>query len=100
MRLAEVAAPLFSAAEVIELHHDRKADAPSGTALATARRMAAAPPTSLRATKRVLRAPLRQGIEEAMAVENAEFARCMESPEFAEAITAFMERRPADFSNC
>jgi 4-hydroxy-tetrahydrodipicolinate reductase len=42
MRFAEIAAPNFSAAEVVELHHDHKADAPSGTALATAARMAAA----------------------------------------------------------
>lgn len=42
MRFAELAAPFFDTAEIIELHHDRKADAPSGTALATARRMAAA----------------------------------------------------------
>ncbi len=42
MRLAELAAPHFDAAEVIELHHDRKADAPSGTAMATAERIAAA----------------------------------------------------------
>jgi 4-hydroxy-tetrahydrodipicolinate reductase len=39
MRFAEMAAPHFAASEVIELHHDRKADAPSGTALATAARM-------------------------------------------------------------
>ncbi len=39
MRFAEMAAPHFAASEVIELHHDRKADAPSGTALATARRL-------------------------------------------------------------
>src|SRR5262245_45842142 len=42
MRFAELAAPLFETAEVIELHHDGKADAPSGTALLTAARMAAA----------------------------------------------------------
>ena len=42
MRLAEIAAPHFDAAEVIEMHHDRKADAPSGTALATAERIARA----------------------------------------------------------
>ena len=42
MRFAELAAPWFDTAEIIELHHDRKVDAPSGTALATARRMAAA----------------------------------------------------------
>ncbi len=40
MRLAEIAAPHFAAAEVIELHHDRKVDAPSGTAIATAERIA------------------------------------------------------------
>lgn len=42
MRLAEIAAPHFAAAEVIELHHDRKVDAPSGTAIATAERIAGA----------------------------------------------------------
>lgn len=40
MRLSEIAAPHFAAAEVIELHHDRKVDAPSGTAIATAERIA------------------------------------------------------------
>jgi 4-hydroxy-tetrahydrodipicolinate reductase len=42
MRFAEQAAPYFDTAEIIELHHDRKIDAPSGTALSTATRMAAA----------------------------------------------------------
>jgi 4-hydroxy-tetrahydrodipicolinate reductase len=42
MRFAAEAAPHFAAAEVVELHHDRKADAPSGTALATAAGMMAA----------------------------------------------------------
>lgn len=42
MRFAELAAPFFETAEIIELHHDAKADAPSGTAVATANRMAAA----------------------------------------------------------
>ncbi len=42
MRFAELAAPWFETAEVIELHHDGKADAPSGTAMLTASRMAAA----------------------------------------------------------
>lgn len=40
MHLAELAAPHFEAAEVIELHHAGKLDAPSGTALSTARRLA------------------------------------------------------------
>jgi 4-hydroxy-tetrahydrodipicolinate reductase len=42
MRFAELAAPYFDTAEIIELHHDRKVDAPSGTAVSTASRMAAA----------------------------------------------------------
>jgi 4-hydroxy-tetrahydrodipicolinate reductase len=39
MRFAEEAARFFDAAEVIELHHDGKADAPSGTSIATAGRI-------------------------------------------------------------
>jgi 4-hydroxy-tetrahydrodipicolinate reductase len=42
MRFAELAAPWFETAEIIELHHDTKVDAPSGTAMLTADRMAAA----------------------------------------------------------
>jgi 4-hydroxy-tetrahydrodipicolinate reductase len=42
MRFAELAAPYFDTVEVIELHHDQKIDAPSGTALLTAQRIAAA----------------------------------------------------------
>lgn len=42
MRFAEIAAPYFETAEIIELHHDAKVDAPSGTAMLTADRMARA----------------------------------------------------------
>jgi 4-hydroxy-tetrahydrodipicolinate reductase len=45
MRFAAEAAPYFETAEIIELHHDAKIDAPSGTATATAARMAAASAT-------------------------------------------------------
>ncbi len=45
MRFAELAAPWFETAEVIELHHDQKVDAPSGTAMHTAERIAAASDT-------------------------------------------------------
>ncbi|HET9073396.1 MAG TPA: 4-hydroxy-tetrahydrodipicolinate reductase [Solirubrobacteraceae bacterium] len=44
MRFAAEAAQHMAAAEIIELHHDRKVDAPSGTAALTARRMAEAAP--------------------------------------------------------
>jgi 4-hydroxy-tetrahydrodipicolinate reductase len=39
-RFAAMAARVFPAVEIVELHHDGKADAPSGTALATARTIA------------------------------------------------------------
>jgi 4-hydroxy-tetrahydrodipicolinate reductase len=42
MRFAELAAPYFDSAEVVETHHTRKLDAPSGTANHTAQRIAAA----------------------------------------------------------
>jgi 4-hydroxy-tetrahydrodipicolinate reductase len=42
MHFAAVAGRFYAAAEVIELHHRGKADAPSGTALRTARAIAAA----------------------------------------------------------
>jgi 4-hydroxy-tetrahydrodipicolinate reductase len=42
MRFAELAAPYFESAEIIELHHDQKIDAPSGTAVLTAQRIAGA----------------------------------------------------------
>ena len=42
MHLAKIAGKYFDYAEIIELHHHLKADAPSGTALSTARAMAEA----------------------------------------------------------
>ena len=42
MRFAAQAAPFFESVEIVELHHPRKVDAPSGTAAATARAIAEA----------------------------------------------------------
>jgi 4-hydroxy-tetrahydrodipicolinate reductase len=44
MRFAEEASRLFPGAEIVELHHETKRDAPSGTAKATAARMEGEPP--------------------------------------------------------
>lgn len=44
MRFAEEAAKTFPRAEIVELHHEAKRDAPSGTAKATAARMGNDPP--------------------------------------------------------
>ncbi|MCL1594010.1 MAG: 4-hydroxy-tetrahydrodipicolinate reductase [Actinomycetia bacterium] len=42
IKMAEMAARHLPVAEIIEMHHDSKADAPSGTAIATAEKIAAA----------------------------------------------------------
>ncbi len=42
MQLAERCAPHFATCEITEQHHDQKVDAPSGTAIVTARRIVAA----------------------------------------------------------
>ena len=42
IRLCKVAATFFDHAEIIEMHHDKKIDAPSGTAIATAKAMSQA----------------------------------------------------------
>ncbi|GAB2756507.1 4-hydroxy-tetrahydrodipicolinate reductase [Salinifilum aidingensis] len=42
MRFAEIAARYFESAEIVELHHPNKVDAPSGTATRTARQVAQA----------------------------------------------------------
>ena len=41
MHMAKLAARFFESAEIIELHHDAKVDAPSGTSISTARGMIA-----------------------------------------------------------
>jgi 4-hydroxy-tetrahydrodipicolinate reductase len=41
-KFAAMAAPYFERAEIIELHHDKKVDAPSGTSIAAAKGIAAA----------------------------------------------------------
>ncbi len=62
-RFAEQAVRYLPDAEIIELHHHDKPDAPSGTAMATARRMAAArgaPAPSEPVEERVTRRPRRR----------------------------------------
>ncbi len=48
MKMAAIAARHFPVAEIIEMHHDAKADAPSGTAIATAHAIAGVDPDQTR----------------------------------------------------
>lgn len=49
MKFAEIASRYFKAAEIIELHHEKKADAPSGTAIKTAMGMSRQEPAAAEA---------------------------------------------------
>ena len=60
--------------------------------------LAALPPEALRDTKALVRGPLSQAAHEAIEREAQRFARRLTSGEAAEAMQAFMERRPPDFS--
>lgn len=58
--------------------------------------LAAKAPSSLKASKALMRTPA-ESIEARMDRENAIFASQLQSPEFAEAAAAFLERRAPDF---
>lgn len=72
MHLSRVAAPFFDYAEVIELHHEQKVDAPSGTALATVREMlkARGRPFQHPETSKVTLAGTRGGVEDGVTVHS------------------------------
>jgi 4-hydroxy-tetrahydrodipicolinate reductase len=57
MEFAAQAARYFPKAEIIELHHDKKLDSPSGTALLTARKMVEVPGSALQAEINAAEAP-------------------------------------------
>ena len=61
-------------------------------------RIAAQPPAATRATKALLRAALRGQILAASEKENRQFMPMLHGAEAKEALTAFMEKRAADFS--
>jgi 4-hydroxy-tetrahydrodipicolinate reductase len=61
MRLAETAAPFFAASEIVEMHHEAKVDAPSGTALSTAERIRDAGGTQARSAESVESVPGSRG---------------------------------------
>ncbi len=67
-------------------------------ALGQARKLAALPPASLRASKGFMKDANREAILRRIAEEAAQFARMLVAPEAREALSAFMEKRPADFS--
>jgi enoyl-CoA hydratase/carnithine racemase len=66
---------------------------------AKAELLAALPPASLATTKRLMLAPLREQLLQTIDAENAALAKLVGGPANREALRAFAEKRPADFSS-
>ena len=64
----------------------------------TARTLAEKPPRALRACKRLMKQSIREQLEQAVKIENEEFAVSVRSAEAKEAFTAFLEKRRPNFS--
>jgi enoyl-CoA hydratase/carnithine racemase len=68
------------------------------TATETAEKLAAKPIGALRASKKLLKRSSREQIEQAIKAEVEEFASRVRSAEVKEVFTAFLEKRPPDFT--
>jgi enoyl-CoA hydratase/carnithine racemase len=64
----------------------------------TAQTLAQKPPVAIRASKELMKCPIRAHLEEAVDREMEEFAVRVRSPETKEAITAFFQKRRPDFT--
>ena len=68
------------------------------TATETAQKLAEKPAAALQASKRLMKKPWRDALLGAAKAENSEFAVRIRSADSKEAITAFFEKRPPDFT--
>jgi len=68
------------------------------TATETAQKLAAKPAGALQACKKRMRQPMHGQLEQAAKFENEEFSVRVRSAEAKEAFTAFIEKRPPDFT--
>jgi enoyl-CoA hydratase/carnithine racemase len=68
------------------------------TATDTAQKLTEKPAAALQASKRLMKKPWRDALLEAARAENSEFSIRVRSAESKEAISAFFEKRPPDFT--
>jgi len=91
----------FGAAEAKEIGLVNRVLPPAeveGFALEQAAKLASRPITSLLATKALMKSGLGDAVRERMVEEGRYFARMLGEPAAREAFSAFLEKRPADFS--
>ncbi len=69
------------------------------TAMSFADDIAALPPGSVQLTKKLLRGPVASEVQEAIGAEGRHFVERLGSAEAKEALNAFVEKRPPDFSS-
>jgi enoyl-CoA hydratase/carnithine racemase len=69
------------------------------TAMETAQKLAAKPAGALKASKRLLKRPVREQTRAAIKAENEEFSVQVRSEDAKEALNAFLQKRRPDFSN-
>ncbi|NMT63393.1 enoyl-CoA hydratase [Marinobacter orientalis] len=92
----------FSADEALHMGLISRVCEPARTeasALEACARIAAQPPAAIRATRELLNKANADDLKTTMLAEGKRFAERLESPENAEAIKAFTEKRKPDFSN-
>lgn len=70
----------------------------TATANQTAQKLAEKPAGALQACKRLMKQPLREQLQQAVRIENEEYAVRLHSADTIEAITAFFEKRPPNFA--
>ena len=70
----------------------------AATATETAEKLAAKPPGVLQAIKKLMKRAPREQLEQAIKVENEEFSLRLRSPVTREVFSAFIEKRPPDFT--
>jgi enoyl-CoA hydratase/carnithine racemase len=77
----------------------RMADDPRALALETAAEIAGRSPDAVRAAKRLLNNAGHVSVAEGLAAERREIGALIGSPNQVEAVTAFFEKRPANYAN-
>jgi 2-(1,2-epoxy-1,2-dihydrophenyl)acetyl-CoA isomerase len=92
-----VDAPALQAMGVI--HRVVAAEALDAATTALAQRLAAGPATAYAETKQLVNASWSQPLEQHLDAEAAAFARCAAHADFAEGVTAFVEKRKARFKH-